>query len=75
MVNNQMVGAQQVRHHITEAQAIYLQEAFRDIKMLLDMAAMEDDPLTDLLRFDGKLNPVQIFSMRRLWRTILRQEG
>ena len=64
MVNNQM-GSQQLRHHITEAQAIHLEEVFGDVEVLLDLAGMEDKPLNSVLRLDGKLNALQIVSMRR----------
>ena len=39
--------------------------------MLLALAGMEDNPLNNVLRTDGKLTPLQILSMRRLWRTFM----
>lgn len=65
MVNTQM-GSQQLRHHITAAQAVHLEELFGDVEVLLDLAEMEDKPLNSILRSDGKLNALQIVSMRRL---------
>ena len=73
MVNNQM-ESRQLRHHITEAQAVLLKGLFGDVRMLLDMAGMEEKPLNDVLRSDVKLNPVQMLSMRRLLHTILHSE-
>ena len=70
VVNNQM-GSQQMRHHITQSQAMHLEEVFGDVEMLLGLAGMEDKPLNNVLRSDGKLNPLQILSMRRLLRTLL----
>ena len=73
MVNHQM-GAQQLRHHITEAQGAHLEEVFGDVEVLLDLVEMEDKPLNSLLRSDGKLNALQIVSMRRLLRTIMSKQ-
>lgn len=70
MVNHQM-GPQQLRHHITQAQGAHLEEVFGDVEVLLDLVEMEDKPLNSLLRSDGKLNALQIVSMRRLLRTIM----
>ncbi|KAL3158473.1 DNA binding domain [Trebouxia sp. C0009 RCD-2024] len=69
MVNNRM-GLQQLRHHITKAQAIPLEEVFGDVEVLVDLVEMEDKPLNTLLRVDGKLNALQIVSMRGLLRSI-----
>ena len=70
MVNNQM-GPQQLRHHNTEAQAMHLEEVFGDVKVLLELAGMEDKPLNSILRSDGKLNALQIVSMRRFLRIVM----
>lgn len=72
MVNSQM-GSRQLRHHITEAQAVHLKELFGDVKMLLDIMMVEE-PLNDVMRFDMKLNPVQMLSIRRLLHTILHRQ-
>ena len=53
MVNNQM-GSQQLRHHITNAQAIHLEGVFGDISVLLDLAGMEDKTLDNIIRCDGE---------------------
>ena len=45
MVNDHM-KSQQLGHHITQAQALQLQEVFGEMKMLLDLAGMEDNPCT-----------------------------
>lgn len=39
--------------HITEAQAMHLTEAFGDVKMLLDLASIENNPLCAILRHEG----------------------
>ncbi|DBA90720.1 TPA: hypothetical protein ACH3X1_003934 [Trebouxia sp. C0004] len=72
---NGLMGPQQQMHHITEAQAAHLDEVFGDVEVLLDLASMDDKPLNRALRCDGKLNAVQIVSMRRLLRTILHQSN
>lgn len=70
MVNNQL-ESQQLGHHITAAQAMHLEEVFGDVQMLLDLAGMEDNPLYTILRHDGSLKAMQIFSLRRMLRTIV----
>ena len=65
------MGSQQLRHHITQAQAVHLEDVFGDVEVLLDLVKMEDKPLNSLLRTDGKLNALQIVSLRRLLRTIM----
>jgi hypothetical protein len=72
---NGLMGPQQQTHHITEAQAAHLDEVFGDVEVLLDLANMDDKPLNRALRCDGKLNAVQIVSMRRLLRTISDQSS
>lgn len=70
MVNNQM-GSQQLRHHITEAQTMHLEEVFGDVEVLLELAGMEDKPLNGILRCDRELNALQIVSMRRVLRIVM----
>lgn len=70
---NKQLESQQLGHHITEAQAMHLKEVFGDVHMLLDLAGMEDNPLYTILRRDGNLKPTQIFSLRRMLRTIVPQ--
>jgi hypothetical protein len=72
---NGLMGPQQQTHHITEAQAAHLDEVFGDVEVLLDLASMDDKPHNRALRCDGKLNAVQIVSMRRLLRTISHQSS
>lgn len=72
MVNNQL-ESQQLGHHISEAQAMYLAEVFGDVQMLLDLAGMEDNPMYAILRRDGIMQAMQIFSLRHVLRTIMPQ--
>lgn len=44
LVNDQL-ESQQLGHHITKAQATYLEEVFGDVQML-DLAGMGDNPFT-----------------------------
>ena len=73
-VVNDHMKSQHLGHHITQVQALQLQEVFGDMEMLLDLAGMEDNSLYTILRYDSKLKAVQIFRLQSVLRTIIAQD-
>ena len=61
---NQRLGMQQQTHHITQVQAAQLTKAFGDVQLLVDMADIEGSPLNDVLKFDVRLNALQVVAIR-----------
>ncbi|DBA94482.1 TPA: hypothetical protein ACH3X1_002074 [Trebouxia sp. C0004] len=65
-VVNAELGHKRQARHITELQTASVQSLFGDVRLLLDLAGLQDSSLNETLKADTNLNAIQILAVRHV---------